>query len=121
RAHLRRPRRERIWPGACSGAGISRHFVVVSVAEQVYSYLSPSAVESADGRLDVALSTSGGRAAHPHFFSGFLGRPRQTAQGLLAVAEVARTRYFEPSGMVRARILAADPVVTSNGDRLRFE
>jgi hypothetical protein len=37
------------------------------------------------------------------------------------VAEVARTRYYEPTNMVAARIAAADPVVTSNVDRLRFE
>jgi hypothetical protein len=60
----------------------------------------------------------GGPAAHPHFFSGFLSRPRQTAQALLPVAEVARTRYFEPPGMC-AHTLAADPVVTSLGDQLR--
>jgi hypothetical protein len=36
-------------------------------------------------------------------------------------AEVARTRYYEPPQMVAARIRAADPVVTSNVDRLRFE
>jgi hypothetical protein len=86
--------------------------------EQVYAYLSPSAVSPSG---EVTLATSGGREPHPHFFSGFLGAPRQTAQGLLVVAEVARTRYYEPPQMVAARILAADPVVTSNIDRLRFE
>jgi hypothetical protein len=93
----------------------------VATAELTYSYLSPSSVELADGRSDVTLATSGGREAHPHFFTGFLEQPRQTAQALLAVAEVARTRYYEPPQMVAARILAADPVVTSNLDRLRFE
>jgi hypothetical protein len=39
----------------------------------------------------------------------------------LVVAEVARTRYYEPPQMVAARIRAAYPVVTSNVDRLRFE
>jgi hypothetical protein len=91
------------------------------VAEQTYHYLAPSAVQPAGAGLQVALSTSGGAAEHPYFFSGFLARPRQTAQALLAVAAVARTRYYEPPAMVRARIRAADPVVTSNGDRLRFE
>lgn len=86
--------------------------------EQVYAYLSPSAVSPSG---EVTLATSGGRDPHPHFFSGFLGAPRQTAQALLVVAEVARTRYYEPPQIVAARILAADPVVTSNVDRLRFE
>jgi SWIM zinc finger len=78
------------------------------LAEQTYHYLAPSAVERADIGLEVALSTSGGAGEHPHFFSGFLGQPRQAAHALLAVAE-------------HARIRAADPVVTSDGDRLRFE
>ena len=81
-------------------------------AEHLYSYLAPSAVLEEDGRAEVSLATSGGRTPHPHFFSGFLGAPRQTAQALLVVAEVARTRYYEPPNMVAARILAADPVVT---------
>jgi hypothetical protein len=90
----------------------------VAGVEQLYEYLAPSAVSPGG---EVTLATSGGREPHPHFFSGFLGAPRQTAQALLVVAEVARTRYYEPPQMVVARILAADPVVTSNVDRLRFE
>src|SRR5438874_246814 len=89
--------------------------------EHTYSYLAPSAVNVESGRAEVALATSGGKSPHPFFFSGFLGSPRQTAQGLLVVAEVARTRYYEPPQRVAARIRAADPVVTSNVDRLRFE
>jgi hypothetical protein len=91
------------------------------VAEHTYSYLAPSTVASEDGRSELTLATSGGREANPYFFTGFLGRPHQTASALLAVGEVARTRYYEPPQMARARILAADPVVTSNVDRLRFE
>jgi hypothetical protein len=93
----------------------------VATAEHTYTYLAPSAVREEDGRAEVSLATSGGRAPHPYFFTGFLGAPRQTAQALLVVAEVARTRYYEPPNMVAARIAAADPVVTSNLDRLRFE
>jgi hypothetical protein len=89
--------------------------------EHTYSYLAPSAVNVESGRAEVALATSGGKAPHPFFISGFLGSLRPTAQGLLVVAEVARTRYYEPPQMVAARIRAADPVVTSNVDRLRFE
>jgi SWIM zinc finger len=93
----------------------------MAVAEHTYSYLAPSSVAIEDGRSELTLATSGGPEAHPYFFTGFLGRPQQTAQALLAVAEVARTRYYEPPQMTAARILAADPVVTSNVDRLRFE
>ena len=94
--------------------------------EQTYTYLRPSALTSADGASDLLLATSGGRtaagpAAHPVFFDGFLAHPEQAATALLAVAKVARTRFYTPPGMVAAILRAADPVVTSNGDRLRFE
>src|SRR3954447_13717423 len=93
----------------------------MAAVEQAYAYLAPSRLASTGESSERTLATSGGREAHPHFFSGFLGAPRQTAQALLVVAEMARTRYYEPPQMIAARILAADPVVTSNVDRLRFE
>lgn len=94
--------------------------------EQVYRYPRASCVSYAEAGPDLLLSTSGGRstrgdAAHPIFFDGFLTRPEQAAAALLLVAKVARTRFWTPPGMVAAQIRAADPVVTSNGDRLRFE
>ncbi|WP_407937160.1 SWIM zinc finger family protein [Kineosporia babensis] len=84
---------------------------------QTYTYRQPS--ELTPGGL--GLETSGGTAlrdpgAHPRFFTGFLQRPAVAAAGLLAVAEVARTRYFQP-----ADTTFRDPVVTSDGERLRFE
>ena len=92
----------------------------MAAVEQTYAYLAPSTVAvDADG-TEVTLSTSGGGSPHPYFFTGFLGEPRQTAQALLTVAEVARTRYYVPPGSA-SRLAAADPVVTSNVDRLRFE
>ena len=94
--------------------------------EQTYNYVRPSELTFGDDRADLMLATSGGRtaagpAAHPVFFDGFLGHPEQGATALLAVAKVARTRFYVPPGMVAAILRAADPVVTSNGDRLRFE
>jgi hypothetical protein len=94
--------------------------------EQTYNYVRPSELTFGDDRADLMLATSGGRtaagpAAHPVFFDGFLGHPEQGATALLAVARVARTRFYMPPGMVAAILRAADPVVTSNGDRLRFE
>lgn len=71
-------------------------------------------------RLDpsgLGLSTSGGRSEHPHFFRGFVNNSEQAARALLAIAEVSRTRYFDPS----ARLRMKDPVVTSNTTSLRFE
>jgi hypothetical protein len=77
-------------------------------------------------RAEVLLATSGGtvegkQASHPRFFDGFLVHPEQTAMSLLACARVARTRYYKPPGMVAAILRAADPVVTSEADTLRFE
>jgi SWIM zinc finger len=100
-----------------------------------YAYARASALDPATGRL--GLETSGGHAlaepvthpfaepvtdplaepvTHPLFFTGFLAEPGPAAAGLLAVATVARERYF-----IAARDIPRDPVVTCNGDRLRFE
>jgi hypothetical protein len=69
----------------------------------------------------ICLETSGGatpasQAAHPHFFRGFLTHPQATAAGLLCVADIAAARYYQPQ-----LDYSRDPVVTGNGDRLRFE
>jgi hypothetical protein len=78
-----------------------------------YSYLGSSALAPAGG---LTLQTSGGPAAHPRFYNGFLTEPAAAAVGLLAVAEVARSRYFRPVSPA-----SLDPVVTAGSDRLRFE
>jgi hypothetical protein len=98
---------------------------VITGVDQHYRYSRPSTAAARAGRTDVTLSTSGGTASagpaeHPRFFSGFLGHAEQMAAALLVVARVARTRFYTPPGMLAAAI-GADPVVTSNGDRLRFE
>ncbi|MEU4700144.1 SWIM zinc finger family protein [Nonomuraea dietziae] len=86
-------------------------------AVQAYSYAGPSTLDGS--RLD--LSTSGGRAlsgpqAHPRFFSGLITEAAPAAAGLLALADVAMTRYHQPRpGWTR------DPVVTCDGQRLRLE
>jgi hypothetical protein len=84
-----------------------------------YHYRRPSALDLPTGLL--GLETSGGTGLagpsdNPRFFTGFLANPAVAAGGLQAVARVARTRYFQPN-LVALR----DPVVTCNGDRLRFE
>jgi hypothetical protein len=76
---------------------------------------------------ELLLATSGGRAEtaasgpaeHPYLFKGFLTDPGPAALGMLACAAVARSRYHTPASVIAA--ISADPVVTSNGDRLRFE
>ncbi|MFI0349149.1 SWIM zinc finger family protein [Actinomadura sp. 9N407] len=84
---------------------------------QAYTYPRPSGL--AGGLL--GLSTSGGLTTtgpkeHPHFFSGLLTQAAPAAAALLAVADVARTRYHQPRPAS-----SRDPVVTCNGDRLRLE
>lgn len=85
------------------------------------NYLTPSALLDGDLRLQTSGGSSPrGRLQHPRFFTGFLSEPEQGAQGLLAVAAVARARYFVPMTAAR-RLAILDPVVTSDGERLRFE
>ncbi|KMS83805.1 zinc finger SWIM domain protein [Streptomyces regensis] len=88
---------------------------------QAVAYRRPSVLEySTDGRR-LGLETSRGATPtgvedHPRFFAGFLTSPQVAAAALLAVADVAAARYYQPQ--LRASL---DPVVTGNGDRLRFE
>jgi hypothetical protein len=87
------------------------------------AYLSPSALDVSDGP-DLLLATALGRTPagdvwHPTFFTGFAARPDVTAAGLLAVADVAASRYAD-LGLAK-RLANLDPVVTASGDRLRFE
>ncbi len=94
-------------------------------AAQSYRYLRLSALVTDPDGADLCLETSGGstasgQAANPRFFAGFLTEPEQAAKGLLSVAAVARARYYVPMTAQRLQEIL-DPVVTSNGDRLRFE
>jgi hypothetical protein len=93
----------------------------VTSSLQSYTYPHPSAVRASAGGRTPALETSGGAtpagaAAHPHFFSGFLTAPTAAAAALLAVADVAATRYHRPAAPA-----SLDPVVTADGDRLRMK
>ncbi|GAA2103644.1 SWIM zinc finger family protein [Actinomadura alba] len=86
---------------------------------QTYAYACPSGLDPGRGLLGLATSggtTSGGPAVHPHFFSGLLTEAAPAAAGLIALAEVARTRYFRPQ-----QTAFRDTVVTCGGDRLRLE
>ncbi|TDD32069.1 SWIM zinc finger family protein [Actinomadura sp. KC06] len=90
---------------------------VAAGAAQAYTYTRPSGL---DGGL-LGLSTSGGTTTtgprpHPHFFSGVLTQAAPAAAALLALADVAQTRYHQPRPTS-----FRDPVVTCNGDRLRME
>ncbi|MCR1785452.1 SWIM zinc finger domain-containing protein [Nocardioides carbamazepini] len=95
-----------------------------------YSYAGGSRLEPRAEGSTLTLATSGGLrgvrrdlvpVAHPFFFSGFVEHPDVVAAALLVVARVARTRYYVPPGMLAALLRAADPVVTSTPEGLRFE
>lgn len=104
---------------------VARRIVLpVSGTEFVYLYDAPSELRGSAAGRELALATSGGvteagPAIHPRFFSGLLTEPAVAAAGMLAVAAVARARYVTSASVVAQ--LSRDPVVTSNGDRLRFE
>ena len=81
------------------------------------SFTSASALDSTGLTLELAPAlTPEGLTEAPEFFSGFAAQPLVLARGLLVLADVAQTRYFQPtpSGM-------RDPICTANGDRMRFE
>ncbi len=89
----------------------------MTTAVHALRYLHPSALRP----RRLALATSGGatpdgEAAHPRFSDGLLRHPDAAAAALLAVADVAAARYHRPVGAD-----SLDPVVTADGDRLRFE
>lgn len=91
-----------------------------------YAYLEASGLAAADGRNSLSLATSGGSdpsgaVAHPYFFSGFVEYPAVVAQALLVLARISRTRFYTPPNTLAAVLRAADPVVTSTPEGLRFE
>ena len=60
--------------------------------------------------------TPAGVVDDPSFFHGFAAHPLVLARGLLTLADITATRYFQftPSSL-------RDPVLTAHGDRLRAE
>ncbi|MBY8875501.1 SWIM zinc finger domain-containing protein [Micromonospora sp. PLK6-60] len=77
-------------------------------------YRQPSGL--ADGNLALATSAPD-RVDEQTFFAGFVRTPRVVAGGLLALADIAGAD-FRP---VRSSTAGRDPVVTGDGERLRFE
>ena len=86
-----------------------------------YDYSFASSLESTAQNRHLKLATSGGQAKHPYFFSGRLLQPKQTADLLLELSVISRTRFFSPGELRERMIAAADPVVTSDGNQLRLE
>jgi hypothetical protein len=86
-------------------------------------YLAESMLQVADGGkmllLESALgATPQGIVENPSFFRGFAARPEVVANALLAVADVAASRYFDAAFRLSDVL---DPVMTAGGDRLRCE
>jgi hypothetical protein len=86
-----------------------------------YRYPYPSSLDVTKGQARLRLAACGGTEAAPHFFRGRLVDPAQGAALLLAVSKVAQSRFYTPPAMVQRILREADPVVTSGGERLRFE
>src|ERR1051326_2692651 len=85
--------------------------------EHIDRYAAPSTVSS--GGIFLAASSSGASSAP--FFSGHLAVPRRGADLALTLAQVVRTRYYTPPGMLQKLIAQRDPVITCGGGMLRFE
>lgn len=72
-----------------------------------------------DDRLAFALApalTPDGVIAAPTFFSGFATHPQVLARGLVTLADITATRYFQYVPTTQR-----DPILTAQGDRMRAE
>ncbi|MGW6128487.1 SWIM zinc finger family protein [Cellulomonas sp. NPDC055163] len=81
------------------------------------TFAHPSQVEDDGLVLGLAPAlTPAGVEADPSFCHGFAAEPQVLARGLVTLADVTATRYFQyaPSTL-------RDPVLTAHGDRLRAE
>jgi hypothetical protein len=92
-----------------------------ALLEHHFDYRGASSVSVEGRRKRLSLSTSGGTISQPVLFAGTVTPAARVAQLLLVVARVSRTRFYTPAAMTAAEIRLADPVITSHGDRLRFE
>lgn len=69
--------------------------------------------------LESALgATPSGLVENPSFFQGFAARPEVVSCALLAVTDVAASRYYNAAFRLNDVL---DPVMTAGGDRLRCE
>ncbi|WP_304272459.1 SWIM zinc finger family protein [Pseudoglutamicibacter cumminsii] len=72
-----------------------------------------------DKRLTLALAPGlglDGPTAAPSFFHGFATHPQVLARGLVTLADITATRYYNFSPMSER-----DPILSAHGDRLRAE
>ena len=72
-----------------------------------------------DNRLTLALAPGlepDGLNASPSFFHGFATHPQVLARGLVTLADITATRYYNFTPMAER-----DPILSAHGDRLRAE
>lgn len=72
-----------------------------------------------DNRLTLALAPGlepDGLNSSPSFFHGFATRPQVLARGLVTLADITATRYYNFTPMSER-----DPILSAHGDRLRAE
>lgn len=95
----------------------------MSAALATYRHASAVRRDGRQQRLSLATglaATPQGLVRNPVFADGLLARPDVVAAGVLAVADVAASRFADP-GWAKELARLLDPVVTAGGDRLRFE
>ncbi|QDU98574.1 SWIM zinc finger family protein [Lignipirellula cremea] len=89
---------------------------------QILRYPFPSQFDGEGATRTLRLATfRSGEDPSPFFFEGRLARPQQTAELLRAIMTVVQSRFHIPAAMLGRILAEADPVVTANDDRLRFE
>ena len=90
--------------------------------EQIFRYPFPSQLDRDGATRTLRLATFGtGTDANPFFFEGRLANPKRTAELLRTLMTVVQSRFHIPTAMLGRILAEADPVVTANDDRLRFE
>jgi hypothetical protein len=85
-----------------------------------YSYRYPFSSQFEEGKLRLATFAPDA-VVSPHFFTGYLQRPRRTADLLRGLMSIVQSRFHVPAAMLGKIIALSDPVVTSSDARLRFE
>src|SRR6185312_2535530 len=93
------------------GSGLATSF------EHIERYANSSSV-SASG---IFLAASSSSVSTAPLFAGCLAAPRRGADLALTLAQIVRTRYYTPPGMLQRLIQQSDPVITCGGGVLRFE
>lgn len=88
----------------------------MTALDYTYRYQQPSLAGPRGLSLVTALD-------HPteRFFEGRLIHPQRTAELLLGVSEVVRSRFHIPAAMLRSILIQCDPVITCDASGIRFE